>query len=258
MRGKSRGDRQQHGRSRHLCHADAGARRDDRGAALRDRTAAARAPTRRCAARLGSEVAMVARVGDDLFGRGTVENFGARHRRKHVRAGVSSGVAPIFVDPSGQNRIIVVKGANDRLMPADVDGRPPTARERGLPRAAASRCRSRRWVCRTLRARRAASARLLNPAPALPIDLDVLTRRRLLHPERDGSRSAHRPAVRTARQAEQCAAALVERGFARVILTLGDRGALLAGEGRRRAGAGLRGGDDGHHRRRRRVHRQLR
>jgi len=41
----------------------------------------------------------------------------------HVRqvTGASSGVAPIFVDPSGQNRIIVVKGANDELKPADVD-----------------------------------------------------------------------------------------------------------------------------------------
>ena len=41
----------------------------------------------------------------------------------HVRivAGASSGVAPIFVESNGQNRIIVVKGANDRLLPADVD-----------------------------------------------------------------------------------------------------------------------------------------
>jgi len=38
-----------------------------------------------------------------------------------VTPGVSSGVAPIFVEPSGQNRIWVVKGANDRLTPADVD-----------------------------------------------------------------------------------------------------------------------------------------
>src|SRR5260370_42554137 len=41
----------------------------------------------------------------------------------HVKQieGVSSGVAPIFVEPSGQNRIFVVKGANDLLKPADGD-----------------------------------------------------------------------------------------------------------------------------------------
>src|SRR5579862_2948131 len=77
------------------------------------------------AARLcGAEVFMVARVGSDLFGPPTIENF-----RKlgidatHVKQveGLSSGVAPIFVEPNGQNRIFVVKGANDQLKPADVD-----------------------------------------------------------------------------------------------------------------------------------------
>src|SRR5271170_6461615 len=74
------------------------------------------------AARLcGAEVFMVARVGSDLFGPATIENF----RRQgidptHVRQveGLSSGVAPIFVEPNGQNRIRVRKGANPALNPA--------------------------------------------------------------------------------------------------------------------------------------------
>src|ERR671925_366699 len=77
------------------------------------------------AARLcGAEVSMVARVGSDLFGPATIENFKKLGiDATHVRqvAGVSSGVAPIFVEPSGQNRIFVVKGANDELKPAEVD-----------------------------------------------------------------------------------------------------------------------------------------
>ena len=77
------------------------------------------------AARLcGAEVFMVARVGSDLFGPATIENFRKQGiDPTHVRQveGFSSGVAPIFVDPSGQNRILVVKGANDALKPADVD-----------------------------------------------------------------------------------------------------------------------------------------
>src|SRR5580704_13480386 len=77
------------------------------------------------AARLcGARVSMVARVGDDLFGPATIANFRARGvEAGHVwvTPGVSSGVAPIFVDAAGQNRILVVKGANDRLLPADVD-----------------------------------------------------------------------------------------------------------------------------------------
>src|SRR5256884_4467356 len=71
------------------------------------------------AARLcGAEVAMVARVGDDLFGPATISNFqklGIDTTHVQVTPGVSSGVAPIFVDSAGQNRILVVKGANDAL-----------------------------------------------------------------------------------------------------------------------------------------------
>src|ERR1700728_4512290 len=77
------------------------------------------------AARLcGADVFMVARVGDDLFGPATIDNFKKLGiDSSHVKKveGLSSGVAPIFVEPNGQNRILVVKGANDELKPVDVD-----------------------------------------------------------------------------------------------------------------------------------------
>src|ERR1700749_5126180 len=77
------------------------------------------------AARLcGADVFMVARVGDDLFGPATIENFKKLGiDTAHVKQvpGLSSGVASIFVEPNGQNRILVVKGANDALRPPDVD-----------------------------------------------------------------------------------------------------------------------------------------
>src|ERR1700758_884363 len=77
------------------------------------------------AARLcGAEVLMVARVGDDLFGEATIRNFESFGiNTEHVRVvhGTSTGAAAILVEPGGQNRIIVVKGANDRLLPADVE-----------------------------------------------------------------------------------------------------------------------------------------
>jgi ribokinase len=45
-------------------------------------------------------------------------------------------VAPIFVEPNGQNRILVVKGANDALKPADVDAAAETVEGRRLHRLA--------------------------------------------------------------------------------------------------------------------------
>ena len=128
------------------------------------------------AARLcGADVFMVARVGDDLFGPSTIKNFEKLGiDATHVRqvSGVSSGVAPIFVDPSGQNRIIVVKGANDELKPADVD-------------AAADMLKSAdcivlqfeiplETVYYTIKFARKNGIRcILNPAPAAPIDIKV-------------------------------------------------------------------------------------
>src|SRR5664279_4361767 len=59
------------------------------------------------AARLcGARVSMVARVGDDLFGPATIRNFEARGvdaSQVRITPGASSGVAPIFVDSTGQN-----------------------------------------------------------------------------------------------------------------------------------------------------------
>src|SRR5579862_7210912 len=83
------------------------------------------------AALCGARVSIVARVGDDLFGPATVENFKAKGvdaSQVWITKGQSSGVAPIFVDSSGQNRILVVKGANDALTPVDIDAAAPLLR----------------------------------------------------------------------------------------------------------------------------------
>ena len=68
---------------------------------------------------MGARVAMVNGVGDDSYGEQTLANF-ARYGidTEHVlRFPGSSGVAPIWVEPDGSNRIIVVPGANDGLLP---------------------------------------------------------------------------------------------------------------------------------------------
>ncbi|PYR96947.1 MAG: hypothetical protein DMG15_02385 [Acidobacteria bacterium] len=61
------------------------------------------------AARLcGAQVDMVAKVGEDLFGPATIRNlqsYGIDTTHVRIEHGISSGVAPIFVDSTGQNRI---------------------------------------------------------------------------------------------------------------------------------------------------------
>src|SRR6202044_2080619 len=129
------------------------------------------------AARLcGAEVFMVARVGDDLFGPATVENFRKQGiDTTHVKQveGLSSGVAPIFVEPNGQNRILVVKGANDALRPSDVDAAAETLK--------AADCIVLQFeipletVYYTVGFARKHGIRcIVNPAPAQPVELAAL------------------------------------------------------------------------------------
>jgi ribokinase len=183
------------------------------------------------AARLcGSDVFMVARVGDDLFGPSSIENFKKLGiDATHVRqvAGVSSGVAPIFVDPSGQNRIIVVKGANDRLKPADVDTAADTLKTADcivlqfeIPLET---------VYYTIKFARNHGIRcILNPAPAQPIDLKAIADLDYFVPNEHEAAAISGMPVNDLDDAKRCATKLLASGIRRVIITLGANGSLLA------------------------------
>jgi ribokinase len=184
------------------------------------------------AARLcGAEVFMVARVGSDLFGPATIENFRKQGiDPTHVKQveGLSSGVAPIFVDPNGQNRILVVKGANDALKPADVDAAAETLKS--------ADCIVLQFeipvetVYYTIAFARKHGIRcILNPAPAQSVDLAALKDLDYFVPNETEAETIAGTPVRNVEDAKKVAAQLVSSGIRRVIITLGANGSLLAG-----------------------------
>ncbi|MGH7214426.1 MAG: ribokinase [Tepidisphaeraceae bacterium] len=76
------------------------------------------------AAKLGRNVHLVARVGDDDFGQRLMlglKHHGVRTRHVTVTEGTASGCAMILVDGKGENSIVVSPGANGRLTPRDID-----------------------------------------------------------------------------------------------------------------------------------------
>src|SRR5438105_2085259 len=178
----------------------------------------------------GADVFMVARVGSDLFGPATIENFkklgiDATHV-KQVQ-GISSGVAPIFVEPNGQNRIFVVKGANDQLKPADVD-------------AAADLLRTVDCIVLQFEipletvyytvsfARKNGIRCIVNPAPAQPVDMNALSGLDYLVPNESEAEAITGMPVRNAEDAKKCAQELLSGSIKRAIVTLGANGSLLA------------------------------
>ncbi len=183
------------------------------------------------AARLcGAEVFMVARVGDDLFGPATIENFRKQGiDTTHVKQveGLSSGVAPIFVEPNGQNRILVVKGANDALKPADVDAAAETLK--------AADCIVLQFeipletVYYTIQfARRHGIRCILNPAPAQPVELSALKDLDYFVPNESEAETITGKTAKDPADAKKCAQEFLASGVRRVIITLGANGSLLA------------------------------
>jgi ribokinase len=141
--------------------------------------------------------------------------------------GLSSGVAPIFVDPSGQNRIIVVKGANDALKPADVDAASDILKtvdcivlQFEIPLET---------VYYTIQFARKNGIRcILNPAPGQPIDVKAVSELDYFVPNESEAETITGMPVRNVEDAKACAKKLLSSGIRRVIITLGSNGSLPA------------------------------
>lgn len=180
------------------------------------------------AARLGSDVLMVTRVGDDIFGPNTLRNFeanGIDTRHVKVTPG-TSGVAPIFVDPESKNSIIIVKGANAALSPADVE-------------AAAEDAAGAKLIVMQLEVpletiyagislgERLGVPVLLNPAPAnASLDFDQAARCAFFAPNETELATLTGLPTGSVDEVRVAAGKLLERGCRNVIVTMGSRGVM--------------------------------
>jgi ribokinase len=183
------------------------------------------------AARLGAAVALVARVGRDLFGRDMLDHFRAEGiDARHVTPteGVSTGTAAITIDAAGRNTIAVTPGANGLLSAADIEAaREVIASSRVLV------CQQEVPVEANLAAMRLAAKAgvpvVFNPAPAtqgMPAEAYRLTS--VLCPNEHEAAALTGLPVRTPAEAEAAALELMSRGAGRVVVTLGERGCLVA------------------------------
>jgi ribokinase len=181
------------------------------------------------AARAGASVAFVGARGDDTYGRRAVqgmrqEKIDVRHFKIHP--GARSGVALILVGgATRQNLIAVARSANDSIGAPDVEAASPLIRRSGIVVA-----QLEIPLLAVTKAAEIASGFgipfVLNPAPARTLPKRLLARTDLLVP------NEHEAAFLTGeRDPTRAAEALLARGCRRVIVTLGARGALLAGPG---------------------------
>jgi len=197
------------------------------GADLVERDGGKGANAAAAAAQLGATVAMVGAVGTDPRGERAIaalEHVGVDVARVERLPEHATGIAIVAVDGAGENQIVVAPGANARLTAAHVE----RALEQDADAVLVS-CEIPDEAVAT--AVRGAGARglpcILNPAPARAAVLELARHTAILTPNRTEA------AQLTGRDdPDGAASALAARTGAPVIVTLGERGALLRMPGR--------------------------
>ena len=176
------------------------------------------------AARLGGAVKMIGRVGTDSFGDTlirTLTDAGVNTEHVEQLADVPTGLALITVDAAGQDTIVVVQGANRRLSPPDLLAAAPVFKgaavvvmQLEIPLLAVAYAVDL--------AHRHGARVVLNPAPAQPLEAELLAGVDFLIPNQNelALLAGPGPMRDTARQ-------LQASGVRSVIVTVGGDGALI-------------------------------
>jgi len=177
------------------------------------------------AARLGGKVGIVTKLGRDVFGKAACKNY--------LKEGIdtdnilwskeNSGVAPIFVDDEGHNFIVIVPGANWKLTPGDV-------RKSGkvIGEADVVLCQLEVPLETTIEALKLAKNALtiFNPAPARSLPEEIFGLCDIVVSNEVEAEAITGVAIRSLEDGKTAIKKL--RGSKAAIITLGERGALVA------------------------------
>ncbi|HEX7434883.1 MAG TPA: ribokinase [Anaerolineaceae bacterium] len=182
------------------------------------------------AARMGGYVTMVGRVGSDAFSALLMENLataGIDTTFVKKDEDAPSGVALIMVDELGQNSILVASGANSRLSPVDVD-----LAEKAVLSADVILLQLETPLGTALRAASLGKQNgvkvILNPAPAYPLPHEIYPLVDYLIPNETEAKMLTGQSLEEDSGVEAAANILLSMGANNVIITLGNRGSLLA------------------------------
>lgn len=185
------------------------------------------------AAQLGAQVSMIGSVGADTFADSLLENLASAgvDRRFVTRdQGNPTGVALIVVDDRGENSIVVASGANMHLKPADLE-----SAEGAIAQADVLLLQLEVPLETVTRAAEIARKHqvtvVLNPAPARTLPKKLLSLVDFLIPNETETALLSSMPVSNQDEIETAAASLRALGVGNVILTLGERGALLTAAG---------------------------
>jgi ribokinase len=182
------------------------------------------------ASRAGGDVTFLAKVGNDHFGAQAVDSFkndGLDIRFVDVVPATASGIGLIFVDQNGENCIGVASGANNELLPADVE------KASELIASADVLLLQLEIPLTTVEAAvriasKACVRVLLNPAPARQLDPNFLKQISVITPNENEVELLTGIHIEDDTSVAAAASKLHSQGIPAVVITLGARGAYLS------------------------------
>ena len=179
------------------------------------------------AARQGTTVSMLGRVGQDSFGPELIHNLkqnnvDTSHVQNDSRA--ATGTAIIVVDANGQNNIVLSPGGNGQVSPVDVADASFADYKLLLLQLEIP---IETVVAAAQRAKASGLRVLLNPAPARSLPDELISLSDFILPNETELSLLTNQSVHDIASAEKAAKILLERGAQNVIVTLGAKGALI-------------------------------
>jgi ribokinase len=180
------------------------------------------------ASRLGGAVTLVAKVGNDIFGKQTIDGL----QKENINTDfvftddtAPSGIALIMVNETGENCIAVAPGANTNLLPGDIeevkdiDKADMIVLQLEIPLVT---------IASVIKKAKANHQKvIINPAPAQRLDDELLNGLFLITPNESEASLLTGISVAGEKSASQAAEVLLNKGVQNVIITLGKNGAYF-------------------------------
>lgn len=181
------------------------------------------------AARLGGNVTFIAKTGNDIFGRQSIQLFeeeGINTNYMIADLKNPSGIAMITVDKKAENCIVVASGANGTMVPEDlmkalavIEDAAIVLMQLEIP------LRTVEFIASKAFAKGAKV--LLNPAPAIELPDSLLKNLFIITPNRKEAEMLTGIEVKDIESAKEAAKIIKKRGVENVIITLGAEGAVV-------------------------------
>jgi len=185
-----------------------------------------------CAARLGSEVSFICRIGCDKYGVDALKMYRQENiDTKYILVDTSThtGISFVLIDEKGLNAISVAPGANYNLSPEDIDiYRNVIARSSILAVQMENRIETVIYAIKL--AKELGVTTLLDPAPAQRLPDNIYPAIDIIKPNQTEAEILTGRSVKSIQDAKSAAIFFLDRGVRNVLLTLGEKG-LIYGTG---------------------------